>query len=157
LMKIRADAEWARAASKKGLTITPRRASAGTQSARNRIAPTRPFAVARRIVHARLEAPLALPAGGKTGKVRAQTRRQAGEIGAAERGRSHHRRPIAGPAKYAGHELQGDVASRHAAVDAQHRIAVGGRPVRAHGLEQVARLVADRLERGARELGHARI
>ena len=54
-----------------------------------------------------------------------------------------------------GQELHGPVARHHAAVDAQHRLGLG-RPVAVHGLQQIARLVAHGLQRGARDLARPR-
>ena len=50
-----------------------------------------------------------------------------------------------------GQKLHGPIARHHAAVDAQHRFRPG-RPVAVHGLQQIARLIAHRLQRRSCEL-----
>ena len=75
-----------------------------------------------------------------------------GEIGRSQRRRLHDHGAIHRRAQDIGQELHGDVARGHAAIDTEHR-AARRRPVGAHGLQQLAGLIADRLQRRLRDLG----
>src|SRR5258708_325254 len=98
------------------------------QRALDRVTPPRPFALPRRGVHLRPEAPRALPWGREARQVRTQSRRAAGEISSADGRRLHHSRTIDRRGKDVGDELHGDVARGHAAVDPQDRVCSGPRP-----------------------------
>src|SRR5882757_5171909 len=89
------------------------------QRAPDGVAPPRPFAFAHCRIHPRLEASLTLPAGGETRHVRAQSRGTASEISSAKRGGFHDSRTIDRSGENVGHELHGDIARRHAAIDPQ--------------------------------------
>ncbi len=80
----------------------------------------------------------------------------AGQIGRSERGGFHHHRAIDRNSKDVGQELHGDVARGHAAIDAKHA-AGRRRPVGTHGFQQVAGLIADRLQRRLCDLGGSRM
>ncbi len=95
---------------------------------------------------------------GKTLEIGAKPGRPPGQISRAQGCGFHHHRAVDGARQDIGEKLHGDGACGHAAVDAQHG---GGarrlRPIGVHGGEQVAGLVADRLQRCAREFGGATI
>src|SRR5262245_66131392 len=58
------------------------------------VLPARPFAMARRRIHGRGETALAFPHGGEAVEVWAEAGGEPREVGGAERGRLHHRRPV---------------------------------------------------------------
>src|SRR5262249_42789221 len=119
-----------RGGSQKFYTMSPRttkHASDGcwlvpsAQGAPHRILPAGPFAGRLCGVNWRRDPPLALPRPGETVEVRADAGGEACKISGAERGGLHHGRTVDRRVDDVGEELHGDVARRHAAVDAQHR------------------------------------
>ena len=92
-----------------------------------------------------------LPEPGEARRIRPHAGLVAREPGGAQRRRLLHDGPLDRRVQDVGQELHGPVARHHAAVDAQHGLR-RARPVAVHGVEQIARLVADGLQRRARDL-----
>src|SRR5262245_56087436 len=118
----------------------------------DRVAPPAPFAFTRGLVHARLKAALAFPQRRKSLELRTQSRSIARHVSCTERGRLLDNRAIDGCCQDIRQELHGKIARGHSTVYPQDRIC-GGRQIGAHSLDQVTGLIANLLERRARQLG----
>src|SRR5690606_24730058 len=111
---------------------------------------------ARGRVHRWFEAAVATPALRKSLLVRPYSRLTPGEPGGAESRSLQHGRAVHRGTKEIGEPLHRQVARHHAAVDAQDRTCTLG-PIPAHGVDEIACLIADRFQRGPGKLVRSRI
>src|SRR5262249_7813919 len=109
------------------------------------MAPARVPFLARGRGHGRSESPLELPTAGELRRL-PDPGPHAGEVGGAETSGLDHRGPKHVRVQDVGLELAQEVIGRRAAVDPERLDGEGG--LIRHGVENVATLIGDRLERG---------
>ncbi len=107
------------------------------------------------LAHLRRKALLQPPSRRKLRRPQIKPDDEPRQTGGAERRRLQHGRPIDRRGDDVGQKLHRVIVSRHAAVDAQRRRPVEG-SIQAHRLENIARLEAQALQRGARDFVGAR-